>query len=518
MYTTGTKVAHDMLCRSGGCTGRDVGRHVPLNTAEVAAERGIGHCSPPVIMTDVFHKIADAMTKLALSALSLVFCGAAFAHGTFSVTTYGAVCDGTTDDTAAIQFAINEAKAAGGGTVTFPGSTCLLNSNAPSSDGNFFYNIVVPSGVSLQGTTGSKLLQGSRGRHAPVWGDYVRNTVVAIGNTNYAAITYNNGPVYALNAITAGNRTVTLATPSNASIFAPGDYVTINETDPAVSRCDVCASQPVQLTGVNGSTGVLTLADPVLRSWSVAPVISKVTATTSHDIGLSNLIVQGAEPLAATEVYNLNVSGCQFLSDTNVGGSNLYMNQLNTVEHSSFSNNTFAPVSSGGPWVNQEMPQRNSQNDTWSGNTFKIAGLGFGEFGGNITMSGNHIYLHADGNSGNIVLGGLNVTFTGNDVHTVGNRTNDAGWGSIITDMNAPAGYIPYIGNIQITNNTIDCAADGNQCILLCVPGTVVSGNTFNITGSAWGIYPAGGNAVILQNTFQSASGATWTGNEVRLH
>src|SRR5215472_4290750 len=78
----------------------------------------------------------------------------AFAATTISVATYGAKCDGTTDDTAAIQSALNAAAAAGGGTVTLPGSTCLLNSFTPTVNPAAYYNLHVPSGVTLQGVIG----------------------------------------------------------------------------------------------------------------------------------------------------------------------------------------------------------------------------------------------------------------------------------------------------------------------------------------------------------------------------
>src|SRR6516165_3319527 len=167
-----------------------------------------------------------------LSVLTLVVCAAAHAQGTFPVTSYGAKCDGTTDDTAAIQATLDAAAAAGGGTVTLPGAICLLNSSNPSSHPWDFYNLHIPSGVTLQGTTGSKLLQGPNGRHAVVSGaTYVQNSVLAVGN-NYEVVTYNGATFYALNAITAGNNSVTVSTAGNASNFGVGDVISVYETNP----------------------------------------------------------------------------------------------------------------------------------------------------------------------------------------------------------------------------------------------------------------------------------------------
>ena len=72
----------------------------------------------------------------------------------FDVRNYGTVGDGTTNDTSAIQAAIDAAHTAGGGTVYFPTGTYLI-SLGPS--GGATGGITVTSNVTLQGSPGATL-------------------------------------------------------------------------------------------------------------------------------------------------------------------------------------------------------------------------------------------------------------------------------------------------------------------------------------------------------------------------
>src|SRR5262245_6166655 len=84
---------------------------------------------------------------------------------TFDVKEFGAKGDGVTDDTPAIQSAINAAhRNVGGGIVHFAKGTYLLNSAYPSSHPWAFHNLIIDSNVTLLGETGAKLLQGPNGR------------------------------------------------------------------------------------------------------------------------------------------------------------------------------------------------------------------------------------------------------------------------------------------------------------------------------------------------------------------
>src|SRR5215472_1056134 len=244
----------------------------------------------------------------------------ASAATTIGVATYGAQCDGFTDDTAAIQSALNAAAPAGGGTVTLPGSTCLLNSFTPSSYAAALYNLHIPSGVTLQGVIGSKLLQGPGGRQSisKVPGaTSISNSVIAVGN-NYATIQFQNkgnGGFYSLQAMIVGSPSVTLSTAAQAANFAVGDYVAIYQ----YTSGDVLPAQMSQVTGVNVAAGELTLADPVIRPFAT-PSIAKVTSLAAHDIAINNVIVQGAIPLVVSETFNFSANNNQFLSDTSIGG------------------------------------------------------------------------------------------------------------------------------------------------------------------------------------------------------
>jgi polygalacturonase len=93
--------------------------------------------------------------------------------GTFTITTYGAVADGRTDDTSAIQMALDAATAAGGGTVVVPSGTFV---SGP---------IVIGSSTRLQLSSGAVLTMLPRAKYPSATTAFITST----GNTHDIAIT-----------------------------------------------------------------------------------------------------------------------------------------------------------------------------------------------------------------------------------------------------------------------------------------------------------------------------------------
>jgi Pectate lyase superfamily protein len=421
-----------------------------------------------------------------------------------SVQSYGATGNGVTDDTPAIQAAINALESQGGGLLIVPAGTYLLNSYSPSPHPWFFHNLIVGSNVFIQGAPGATFLQGPGGRAPlPQGASEVRNTVLVFGTANYTITTFQNtsynGGFYNLQATSAGSTTVTFATPSQASGFSVGSYVAIYEANSG----DVIPSETSQVTAVDASTGTLTLNWPLARSFPTA-YIANVTQLATNTVGVSHVVVQGAEPLSITETFNFTAQNCSFISDLTVTGANTYGLNMNTVRDFRFSNNQVSSVGPG--YVNIQLPQRNSQTGVLEGNTFTVETVGFGEYAANWSLTGNNFAMFpATTDNAMLALGGLNVNFTNNTLSGVGQIP-------LIADYVGDDSYCPYVGNVSITGNSISCTAINSNCLELATVNPVVMDNLIVATGNSVGIKvqgPLPQLATILQNsiTVQNSGG-----------
>ena len=420
----------------------------------------------------------------------------------------GARGDGRTDDRAAIQSAIDALAAKDGGVLRMPRGTYLLDSYRPATHPWGFYNLLVGSRIHIEGEPGAILLQGEHGRAPlPDGATAVMNSVLVVGTPQYSIVTCQNpdfnGGFLPLLPTTAGASGVTLANPADVSRFAAGDYAAIYAT----TNGDVLPTELTRIAAVTAKGG-LTLASPLARSFP-SPSIANVTRLITTDVSLKGLTIQGAVPLTVMETYGFTAEGCRFLADTTVRGSNaVTIFNCNTMRSFRFTHNEMASV--GPRRVAVELPQRNSQDGVFERNTFHVVSLGFGEYGAHWQFVRNHLWLHPEPETAvAISITGLDVLFTGNDVHCE-ELSGGEGWGTVLTDFYAPGDYAPYIGQIRVTDNTFDCKLRNAYCLRFGSRDPVAVGNRIRCTGVGTAIRSDGTNvaATIARNDVAIGNGS----------
>jgi hypothetical protein len=244
----------------------------------------------------------------------------------------------------------------------------------------------------------------------------VATSVLVFGSPNYVINTFQDkrykSGFFGLRPTHANDRSVTLSTPAQASKFRAGDYVAIYSEDP--TNKDVIPGERSQVTSVS-QAGVLGLKHPLARAFP-SPVIARVTSLATVNVSVSDLIVQGTEPLNINEVFGFTASGNTFISDTSIGGGNIYGLIMNALRGVHFDHNR---ITSLGPlYVSQELPQRNSQDVVIASNVFDVGTLGFGEYGSHWIITGNEILVPPEQLTSGAALsfGGYDVLFSHNQV------------------------------------------------------------------------------------------------------
>ena len=461
--------------------------------------------------SEIWYTLHRALITAALSA-------PLWAQSSGRVVVVQADRTGKLDSRSAIQKSI-DAAARGGGTVSLPKGTYLLNSYRPSTHPWKFYNLLVPSNVTLAGEPGAILLQGPGGRAPlPTRAEHVENNVVAVGTPNYQAITFQdplrNGGFRPAQPTRASTSTVTLSNAGDAAGFQPGDFIVVY----GATSGDVIESEPTSVTAVDRALGVLTLSHPLARSFPRAFVV-RVTNLATTRVVLRNLTIQGAVPLAATEVFELSIENCRLIYDSAVGGSNLVTAlEVNTIRGFRMQGGSIEP--SGARFAGIELPQRNSQDVVFDNVTFQGTSVVFGEYAAHWKLTGNRFWIHPDSTTtAGIATGGLDVEVIGNAIHGE-NLTAGGGSGALLSDGIGPPDYVNFIGREVFRGNTIECRADGNNCLRLTTRDPVVDQNRIAAGGGATGIKLEGAAAefVVTGNTIMMGPLPALVFNVVDLH
>lgn len=240
--------------------------------------------------------------------------------GMFAVGTYGAVGDGKTDDTKALQAALDAAKSAGGGTVVVPAGTFL---SGP---------IVVGSSTRLELSAGAEL------EMLPM-GTYPGTTafITAVASAHDIALT-GSGTIEGQgqawwNALTA---TPTLARPQEVSL----EHVTrvlisgIRLQNPPEEHIWVKSDTDVTITGITISTLAVT-GQHFPNNTDGVDISANGVFFCNNDIacGDDNVVMEGTNIYVAYSKFGVG-HGCSIGSDTGGGVSAV------TVDHVTFDGTT----------------------------------------------------------------------------------------------------------------------------------------------------------------------------------
>lgn len=180
------------------------------------------------------------------------------------ITTFGAIGDGVTDSTSAIQAAIDAMAAAGGGIVYVPPASSYYRLTNRLILKDYVQLVGAGYGSWIKNDRTVKVLQGDQSVIG--WGNYSGSVV---GRRVDDETPYN------CNNITGGERTVTTTTASHAGNFAEGNIVFIrnNTSDPTETDKGIYTHMEMnEVDSADAGTGVITLKYPHYQSASTVRI------------------------------------------------------------------------------------------------------------------------------------------------------------------------------------------------------------------------------------------------------
>ena len=206
--------------------------------------------------------------------------GLAFERPYVDVRSFGAKGDGVTDDTAAIQTAIDTVGAAGGGTVLVPKGTFLVNT-AVTANGSSWVLTVKHDNVCIVGVGDASILRSTlaNARVLAVFGPARTNPVAAWDANQLPRLT-----AYTMTAPLAKGATSLTVSPADAANLAVDDWIYIRTGQLIAASTDQPDAELNRVASVNTGTGAIGLVYPTGKPYVQEYFISGTTGLTSTTV------------------------------------------------------------------------------------------------------------------------------------------------------------------------------------------------------------------------------------------
>lgn len=218
---------------------------------------------------------------------------------------YGALGDGSTDDVASIQAAIDAAVNAGGGVIYFPRPASYYKLIAVTAVGSITAHLLVDGDdITFQGAgMGTYLKSAIDATILCVFG-----AAKPAGLVSWASYEYVDATVYTITAAAQGDTTVTLATAADAANFAAGDYILVRTGETVDTDAD--NKEPDAelniVVSADSDTGVITLQWPLSKAYAQEYYVSGTSGRTSTSV-TSNLAPFGVANVTDRTIKNFAI-------------------------------------------------------------------------------------------------------------------------------------------------------------------------------------------------------------------